>query len=73
MAQKTANSPRRCVFWAFLYSRFAKVMVEADYLMKRITDGSFILNVEGFESLTDMELKKTKKVWLLTRMNHILR
>lgn len=60
--RKNCEQPQKVrVLGIPFYSRFAKVMVEADYLMKRINDGSFILNVEGFESLTDMELKKTKK------------
>lgn len=36
-------------------TRFAKVMVEADYYMKRLVDGSVALD-EGFISLTDMTL-----------------
>jgi len=42
-------------------TRFAKIMVEADYYMKRIVDGSVNLKIEGFLSLTDMELEKIKK------------
>jgi hypothetical protein len=40
---------------------FAKVMVEADYYMKRIVDGSVSLEIEGFESLMDMALNKAKQ------------
>ena len=31
-------------------------MVEADYYMKKLVDGSDTLNVDGFKSLTDMAL-----------------
>jgi len=37
-------------------TRFAKVMVEADYYMKRLVDGSVTLDIEGFLSLTDITL-----------------
>lgn len=37
-------------------SRFGKVMVDADYYMKRLVDGSVTLDINGFESLTDMTL-----------------
>lgn len=37
-------------------TRFAKVMVEADYYMKRLVDGSVTLDIDGFTSLTDMTL-----------------
>lgn len=37
-------------------TRFAKVMVDADYYMKRLVDGSVTLDIEGFTSLTDMTL-----------------
>jgi Protein of unknown function (DUF1598) len=37
-------------------SHFAKVMVEADYLMKRIADGT--AQVDAFESLSDMTLRR---------------
>ncbi len=37
-------------------SRFGKIMVEADYYMKRLVDGSVTLDIDGFESLTDMTL-----------------
>ncbi len=35
-------------------SRFAKVMVDADYLMKRLADGSIQMQVPGFVSLGDI-------------------
>ncbi|MDZ7374311.1 MAG: DUF1598 domain-containing protein [candidate division KSB1 bacterium] len=38
--------PRNC--------RFARVMVEADYFMKRVADGSASFSVQGFQSLSDM-------------------
>ena len=37
-------------------SRFAMVMVEADYYMKRLVDGSVTLDIQGFTSLMDMTL-----------------
>lgn len=37
-------------------SRFAKMMVEADYYMKRLVDGSVTLDIPGFTSLMDMTL-----------------
>lgn len=42
-------------------SRFAKVMVDADYYMKRLVDGSVSLEIPGFISLTDMTLAKIKE------------
>jgi hypothetical protein len=37
-------------------TRFARVMVEADYYMKRLVDGSVTLDLPGFTSLTDITL-----------------
>jgi len=37
-------------------SHFAKVMVDADYLMKQLVDGSVSLDIPGFASLTDASL-----------------
>lgn len=37
-------------------SHFGKVMVEADYYMKRLVDGSVTVDIDGFRSLTDMTL-----------------
>jgi len=42
-------------------TRFGKVMVEADYYMKRLVDGSVKLDIEGFTSLTDMTLNMVKE------------
>ncbi len=42
-------------------TRFGKVMVEADYYMKRLVDGSVSLDINGFTSLTDMTLDITRK------------
>lgn len=41
-------------------SHFAKVMVDADYYMKRLTDGSVALDIEGFESLMEMRMRTAK-------------
>lgn len=38
-------------------TRFARVMVEADYLMKRIVDGSIDLGIDGLKSLTQMSVQ----------------
>lgn len=35
-------------------SRFAKTMVDADYYMKRLVNGSVKLDIEGFTSLSDL-------------------
>jgi hypothetical protein len=42
-------------------SRFAKVMVEADYYMKRLVDGSVTLDIPGFTSLMDMTLNIARR------------
>ncbi len=42
-------------------TRFAWVMVKADYDMKRLVDGSDSLGTSGFVSLTDMTLETAKK------------
>jgi hypothetical protein len=42
-------------------SRFAEVMVKADYDMKSLADGSDSLHIEGFISHTDMYLQEVKK------------
>lgn len=41
-------------------TRFAWVMVQADYDMKRIVDGSDEIEIFAFTSLMDMELQETK-------------
>ena len=42
-------------------TRFAKVMVDADYYMKRLVDGSVTLDIPGFISLTDMALTMARQ------------
>ena len=42
-------------------TRFAKVMVDADYYMKHLVDGSVTLDINGFESLMDMRIDMAKK------------
>lgn len=37
-------------------SRFAKVMVDADYYMKRLVNGSVDLGIPGFKSLSDLDI-----------------
>ncbi len=41
-------------------TRFARVMVDADYDMKRLVDGSDSLEITGFMSLTDMTLREAR-------------
>ena len=40
---------------------FAKVMVDADYYMKRLVNGSVSLGIDGFVSLSDMHLKARRE------------
>ena len=42
-------------------SRFAKVMVDADYYMKRLVNGSVDLGIDGFRSLMDMGMDASRK------------
>lgn len=42
-------------------SRFAKVMVDADYYMKRLVNGSVQLGIDGFESMSDMSVRAAKE------------
>jgi len=42
-------------------SRFAKVMVDADYYMKRLVNGTVTLDIPGFESLADTTLNLAKE------------
>ena len=42
-------------------THFAKVMVNADYYMKRLVNGSVDLNVAGFRSLMSMSVDAGKK------------
>ena len=50
-------------------SHFAKVMVEADYFMKRLTDGSADLGIPGFQSLMDMRIRIARDS-MLSRIPH---
>jgi len=42
------------------YTHFAQVMVKADYDMKRLVDGSDVLDIPGFSSLTDITLEEAR-------------
>ena len=42
-------------------SRFARVMVEADYYMKRLTNGSVKLDIPGFVSLEEITARSIRK------------
>lgn len=44
-------------------TRFAKVMVDADYYMKRLVNGSVTLDIEGFTSLSDMGVAQAKNAF----------
>jgi len=44
-------------------SRFAKVMVDADYYMKRLVNGSVALGIDGFESLTETRSRLAKEAF----------
>jgi hypothetical protein len=55
--EKICGSPQKVgVFGVPFHSRFAWVMVKADYDMKRLVDGSDVPDVPGFVSLSDIEL-----------------
>ncbi len=49
------------VFGVPMNTHFAKIMVEADYLLKRIIDGSYPLNIKGFKSFSDIMVEEVKK------------
>jgi hypothetical protein len=60
---KTCRMPQNVrVLGIPFHSHFGKVMVDADYQMKRLVDGSVSTGVDGFESLTDLTLKNIKSV-----------
>lgn len=42
-------------------SRFARVMVDADYYMKRLVNGSVELGIDGFESVSGMSARTAKE------------
>lgn len=42
--------------------RFAKVMVDADYYMKRIVNGSVALGIDGLSSLSDMDIEARRQL-----------
>ncbi|MBD3392048.1 MAG: DUF1598 domain-containing protein [Chitinivibrionales bacterium] len=45
-------------------TRFARVMVDADYQLKKLVDGSDTLSIPGFSSHTHMILNQSKKEFL---------
>lgn len=49
------------------HCRFGKIMVDADYYMKRLVDGSVTLDIAGFISLADLNLNKLKSDILQNR------
>jgi hypothetical protein len=51
-------------------THFARVMVEADYYLKRLADGSEALAVPGLTSLTDLEVALSQKEISAGRANH---
>jgi hypothetical protein len=52
-------------------TRFAAVMVKADYDMKRLVDGSDTLDIAGFSGLTDRILAKAKSDILAGRSSSV--
>ena len=42
-------------------SHFAKVMVDADYYMKRLVNGTVTLPIDGFQSLTDLHTRRIRE------------
>jgi hypothetical protein len=42
-------------------TRFGRIMVEADYYMKKLVDGSDTLSVEGLKSLVDMAMEVAQR------------
>lgn len=59
--QDICRSPQQVrVMGVPFHTRFAKVMVTADYDMKRLADGADSLAVPGFTSLMDMTLERAK-------------
>lgn len=42
-------------------THFARVMVEADYYMKNLTNGSVQLGIDGFSSMIDMTMSRIKE------------
>jgi len=59
--QETCRSPQNVRVLGIPFdTRFAWVMVKADYDMKRLVDGTDTLDIAGFTSLTDMTLEKAK-------------
>lgn len=47
------------VFGISKNTHIAKVMIDADYLMKKITDGSYKIGVKGFKSYMDLSLEES--------------
>jgi len=60
--KQICESPQEVsVFGVPFHSRFAWVMVKADYDMKTIVDGSDSLELPGFKSLLDIEFEQAKE------------
>ena len=63
------DQPQRVrVMGAPFDSRFAQVMVDADYLMKQLADGSEQLEIPGFTSLGDMRYAAAREALSKDRM-----
>jgi len=59
--ERTCHSPQAVrVFGIPFNTRFARVMVKADYDMKRLVDGSDELSIFAFNSLMGMEFEREK-------------
>ena len=60
--QSAGHRPQKVrVLGVPFYTHFAKVMVDADYYMKRLVNGSVDLGISGFPSLMDMSIGVSKK------------
>jgi len=59
---KICRSPQKVsVLGVPFDTHFGWVMVEADYIMKKLADGSDTLDIAGFTSLSDMTLTRIKR------------
>ena len=63
---KVCRSPQQVRIMGIPFdTRFAHVMVQADYDMKKLADGSDTLDIKGFVSSADMTLEQAKYSALL--------
>lgn len=56
---RVCQNPQRAQVWGIpVDSRFAQIIIQADYGMKKIVDGSDSLGIPGLSSLVDMTVEK---------------